>query len=121
MQRLVPSLIAIGALAVAACGSDAKSSIDAKPASTKVVTCPGAADIKATINVNAGGTAFMPSTATIPVGGIVHFDTTAAHPVGANDNSFTINTGDGCVQFTAAGSFGFQCLVHGFTGTITVQ
>jgi plastocyanin len=115
---------------VAACGDsnsstpDAPKSIDAAP-STKVVSCTGAT-IAATIGVNAGGTAFMPSTASVHVNDIVHFNSTASHPVasgasGTPDNKFTISTGDGCVQFLAAGTYPFFCSVHGFTGTITVQ
>jgi plastocyanin len=72
---------------------------------------------------------YDPMTVTIPVNGVVEFDLANAstHPVGPDNST---NTDQGifaqggkttCLQFTAAGTFGYRCTVHGFKGSVTVQ
>lgn len=72
---------------------------------------------------------YDPTTVTIPVNGVVEFDLDDAkfHPVGPDSST---NTDQGifaaggkttCLQFTAAGTFGYRCTVHGFKASVTVQ
>jgi plastocyanin len=40
----------------------------------------------------------------------------------ATDTALRVDFGaTACIEFDHAGSFGFKCAVHGFTGTIVVQ
>lgn len=72
-------------------------------------------------------TAFIPKTTTTGVGGIIKFVITSEHFVLPNtltttDPALMVSRGETkCFKFNVAGSYGFLCGVHGFTGTITVQ
>jgi plastocyanin len=120
--------LALAALLLAACGGDdgTPAQIDA-PALTKVqkVTCPTTAD--ATVMTTSTVDAYMPMNTPLPVGGVVKFVMAPAHnvapnTVGASDPGLTVDFGETkCLKFTEAGTFGFFCSAHGFSGTITVQ
>lgn len=71
---------------------------------------------------------YDPKTLTIPVNGVVLFDNqSVTHPVGPDNstntdaNLFAPAGKQTCLQFTAAGTFGYRCTVHGFKASITVQ
>jgi plastocyanin len=99
-----------------------------------VANCTGvaAADIATTITTDNTNNVFTPATATITHGQYVKFTTTGDHnfqnqPGAASTSTF--NSGSpgaqtACLQFTAAGSFPFECVVHasiGMLGTLTVN
>lgn len=143
----------IAAAALAACGSstntpdapktsdahgaDAPAPKDAMPDASQstvkvVANCTGvaAADIGTTITTS--GNTFSPSTATITAGQYVKFTTTGPHnfqnqsgaPANATFNSGSPGAQTSCLQFTVAGSYPFECIVHvgmGMTGTLTVN
>lgn len=125
--------LALAALLFAACGGDdgGGTGIDTQladaPSNNKVVTvnCPATAD--AMVTVNTAGTAYMPAATTVPVNAVVKFVMTATHNAAPNTQTTTdpgLNVGFGetkCLKFTTAGTFGFFCSAHGFSGTITVQ
>lgn len=107
---------------LAACGGDDGGSTDIDAASSTVsqVTC-GGATIAAT--VTAPGFAFTPMSSTISVGQIVQFDMPSSHNAVSDSSGlfradFNAST---CFRFDAAGSYGFHCEPHAFTGTIVVQ
>jgi plastocyanin len=116
---------------LAACGGDdggTNTMIDAMgSASNKVVevTCPGAVD--GMVTVNATGDAYVPKTQTVPPNAVVKFMITPGHDVTPNPQTTTdpglkVPLGaTKCLKFTTAGSYGFFCTPHGFSGTITVQ
>jgi hypothetical protein len=125
-------LVVLGLVLGPACGSDSKSTPDAKPtfdakASTVMkVNCPATPD--ATVTTPGFNYSITYKTGnSIPVNGIVHFTMEAAHDAdsgtnGASDGQFHVGFGgDECQQFTAAGMFPFFCSAHGFTGSLTVQ
>ena len=129
MTRLV-----LATLLVAACGGDdgGGGTPDAAMADgmmntnkVQAVTCPATVD--ATVTTESAVDAYMPMTTTVPVNGIVKFEMVGAHNVAPNtltttDPGLAVNFGETkCLKFTAAGTFGFFCTPHGFTGTITVQ
>lgn len=127
MKRLGLTLMLL-----AACGGDdggtpATPDAAGSGSSNKVVavTCPSAVD--GMVTVNAGGTAFSPMTQTVPANAVVKFVMTATHNAAPNTQTTTdpgLNVGFGetkCLKFTTAGTFGFFCSAHGFSGTITVQ
>ncbi len=72
--------------------------------------------------------AFMPMASSITMGQVVKFTTSSIHnvkpnPIAAMTDSgldVTFNTTK-CLRFTATGTFGFMCSVHGFAGTVTVN
>lgn len=83
----------------------------------------------ATVTSNDNVFNYDPTTVTIPVNGVVEFnlDDAKFHPVGPDSST---NTDQGifaaggkttCLQFTAAGTFGYRCTVHGFKASVTVQ
>jgi plastocyanin len=91
-----------------------------------------AADIGATITTAANADAFSPTTATITHGQYVKFTTTGFHnfenQVGAPATATFVSGSPGsqtaCLQFTVAGSYPFQCEIHGsmgMVGTLTVN
>jgi len=120
----------------AACGSDSKKSPDAaaqpdSAGSTIVsVSCAGITPA-ATVTINSTGDGYMPATTMITQGQVVLFMTQSLHdvfPGHATPDSTITDSGihvdfnmTGCRQFTAPGSFGFHCSIHGFNGTITVN
>ncbi len=119
-------------LVLAACGGDpdpatpdAASTADASTNKVQAVTCPTTAD--ATVTTSATIDAYDPMSTTVPVNAVVKFVMPAAHNVVPNtqttsDPGLSVNFGETkCLKFTAAGSYGFYCAPHGFTGTIVVQ
>jgi plastocyanin len=117
-------------LFAAACdtGGGAGPSIDAAPDSPPVPvvelsSCPAIVD--ATIMDSA--TMFIPKDSPVGRGGVVKFVITAEHFVLPNTLTTTdpaLNVGRGqtkCFRFNVAGTYGFLCGAHGFTGTVTVQ
>ncbi len=113
---------------VAACSTSSSSSspdaATAGPPTVMAVTCPAtpAASIMTMDDTNA----FMPSTASVSVGQIVKFTMSSTHDVvpdtTMSDPGLTVDlNATKCLQFTHAGTFGFHCGIHGFTGMITVQ
>lgn len=124
--------LAAVALVVAACGDDGgmpvapdARMIDASTHTVQTVTCPAspAAMVMTTNAVDA----YMPNAVTISVNQIVRFQMSGDHdvtpnPLGTTDPGLVVDGGQTkCLQFTQAGTFGFFCTPHGFTGTITVQ
>ena len=75
---------------------------------------------------------FSPNTATITAGQYVKFTTTGGHnfqnqPGAPADSTFESGAPGpqtACLQFTVAGSYPYECVVHvsmGMTGTLTVN
>jgi len=98
---------------------------DAAAPSVTTVTCP--ASPAATISAVNTTDAYSPSSATISVDGIVKFVMPSDHDVVAGPSN-TIDTGVAvgfsttkCLKFSKAGTFGFHCGPHAFTGTVVVQ
>lgn len=120
-------------------GADAKVFLDgARPDAPSMSTvhvvanCTGVAagDIAATITTS--GFSFSPSTATIAAGQYIKFTTAGNHnfqnqpgaPADAMFDSGPPGAQTACLQFTVAGSYPFECVVHasmGMTGTLTVN
>jgi len=107
----------------------------AAPASTVnvVPNCTGvqAADIAMTITTTDSDT-FKPSTASISAGQYVKFTTSDDHNFQSQSGATAAHTFSSgapgaqtvCLQFTVAGTFPFECVVHvdmGMTGTLTVN
>ena len=113
---------------LAACGGDdGGGTVDAakdSPAASivQVNPCPGTVD--ATVMTTTANM-YMPMATTITQGQVVKFTMNAAHDVAPNGAASTGLVvplgGERCYRFTGAGSFGFKCTPHGFTGTITVN
>ena len=112
---------------LAACGGDDGGNNpmpDAPPMASivRVDPCPGTTD--ATV-ITTTANMYMPMATTITQGQVVKFTMNAAHDVAPNGASSTGLAvplgGERCYRFTSAGSFGFKCTPHGFTGTITVN
>ncbi|MEO6775380.1 MAG: hypothetical protein ABI467_20625, partial [Kofleriaceae bacterium] len=62
----------------------------------------------------------------ISAGQIVEFKTSITHDVnpalsGSDPGVKAGFSSDVCLKFTAAGTFGFYCSRHGFTGSVTVN
>jgi len=98
---------------------------DATAASVTSVTCP--ATPGGTITAVNGTNAYSPATVTVAVDGVVKFVMPSSHNVVAGPNN-TIDTGVAvafsattCLKFAKAGTYGFHCGPHGFTGTVVVQ
>ena len=75
----------------------------------------------ATVDVGIAGNGFSPSTVNIQVGDTVRWtnDTGTFHDVKANDNSYGNTAGTSWTfthTFSAPGSFGYYCSIHGFPG-----
>jgi plastocyanin len=91
----------------------------------------------ATSRVSIMNFAYAPQTITVQVGDTVTWTNrdTAPHNAAADDGSWNSNPGcssnsttsclslgqSGSHTFTSAGTFGYHCSVHGFTGTVIVQ
>ena len=119
-------------LAIAACGGDDSSNVqvdapsaDSTQQAVQAVTCPGSPD--ATVTSSNTSSVYAPAATTVPVGGIVKFAMASTHNVAPNtlvntDPGLSVGFGETkCLKFNKAGTFGFFCTAHSFTGTITVQ
>lgn len=115
------------ALAVSACGSDAAkpdASVDAKPTSVVMVTCP--ATPAGTIMTNDMTDAYMPMSVMINQGQVVKFVTSVTHNVVPDPTSdpglkVDFSSPGTCLMFTQTGTFGFHCSIHLFEGSVVVQ
>jgi plastocyanin len=97
--------------------------IDAPPPTVLAVDCATAV---VSANVTTGNMVYAPEATTIQVGQIVKFTMPSEHdvfPSGAMiDSGLKVDFGaTACLKFTAPGTFGFMCLAHGFTGTVTAN
>lgn len=106
--------------------SDAAPHTDAAPATVMAVTCPsGTVPTIASTDTNLSS--YTPSSVSIGVGQIVKFTMSSEHNVvpntiGMSDPGLSVDFGaTKCLMFTKAGTFGFFCSVHGFSGTVVVQ
>lgn len=106
---------------------DAPQSIDAPANAVMEVSCTGITP-SASVMTNDASFSFMPAATTISVGQVVKFTTSASHNVAPNPSAPKTDPGlsvgfnkTACLKFTAAGTFGFFCMPHGFTGTVTVN
>jgi plastocyanin len=120
--------VSLAVAVLSACTGGSETPIDATPDSPPVPvvalsSCPAIVD--ATIIDTP--TAFIPKVTETRVGVIVKFSITAEHFVMPNtltttDPALMVSRGQTqCFKFNVAGSYGFLCGVHGFTGTITVN
>jgi plastocyanin len=116
-------------ITLTACGGsssdtpDAARQIDAAAASVMAVTCP--ATPAASITAKDADMTFMPTAVTINIGQVVQFIMPATHNVAPNttmsDPGLVVDFRQTkCLTFTRAGTFGFHCVPHGFSGTVTV-
>jgi plastocyanin len=129
----VRSLLAISAFALSACGGgdegakpDApKPPVDARTSMVMAVTCPATTPVTFTTQ----DVSFLPKTAAITLGQIVKFESTnTSHPIipipgdPLSDPGLSVPGGQTkCFNFLATGTFKFQCMVHGYAGTLTVN
>jgi plastocyanin len=122
------SLLAL-LITLAAYGCSSSSSTpDAPPAVATVmaVTCPANPDASI-MSSDLNSTSYIPGSVSIGVGQIVKFTMSPAHNVapsltGTTDTGLNVGFGaTACLKFTKAGTFGFYCTVHLFTGTAVVQ
>lgn len=112
---------------LAACGGDDGGNnnmqMDAPPVASVALVDPCPATADATIMTLA--TRFEPMATTINQGQVVKFESTSTHPVRAQtgtDPALMIPEGaTRCFRFTMPGTYKFQCSVHGYAGTITVN
>jgi plastocyanin len=97
-----------------------------------VPNCTGVTSGEIGVTITTSGFTFSPSTATIAAGKYVKFTTTGFHnfqskpsaPANKTFSSGPAGAQTACLQFTLAGSYPFECVVHasmGMTGTLTVQ
>lgn len=127
--------VALLAVLAAACGGDdtantpdaATNNVDANTNKVVEVTCPGSPDATV-MAINTNDTSYLPMATTISVNGVVRFEISSHHDVTPNPLAATTDPGlvvasaeTKCLRFTEAGTYGFFCTPHGFTGTITVQ
>lgn len=125
--------LALAALLLSACGGDdggssgtpdAGNTADANTNKVQAVTCPATVD--ATVTTKPSGESYDPMMTTVPVNAIVKFEMPGDHHVAPNptsgDPGLSVGFGETkCLKFTAAGTYGFYCTPHGFSGTIVVQ
>jgi plastocyanin len=116
--------------ATAACGGghgDDVVTIDSPASSTNTVTTVDCASNAATATVVTQNFMFSPMATTITVGQVVKFQLESSHDVGPDPSTTTDPGlsvdfgGTACLKFAKAGTFGFKCTVHNFTGSITVN
>jgi len=100
--------------------------VDAPPPAATVVavTCP--ATPARTITASNSQDIYVPSSVTITVSQVVKFTMPSDHNVTPDntmsDPVLSVNYSETkCLMFTRAGTFGFHCVPHGFTGTVIVQ
>jgi plastocyanin len=129
----VRNMLAISALAMAACSGDGGSaapdaaSPDAPVVAVKEVPCPATPDAWFVTN----GLMFSPSAATIRVGQIAKLESNSLeHPIGPfkggdpleTDPALMVTAGRSkCFTFMRPGTFKFICSAHFYVGTLTVQ
>lgn len=111
-----------------ACGGDdggggspdaATSGPDAAPLEVASVDC-GSVTPDQTITTS--GFMYSPMSVTITTGQVVMFTPASAHDVASDDGKFSVPLGGtGCFRFNQAGTYGFHCTPHGFTGSVVVQ
>lgn len=129
---------------LAACGSDSNPSIDApraidapRPIDAPMIDAapPDALTLVQTVDcagvtpaqtIVTSGLSYSPNAVTINVNDIVEFQMTASHDVqpnatGSDPGIHVPFSADQCKKFTAAGTYGFHCGPHQFTGSITVN
>ncbi|MBK9034554.1 MAG: hypothetical protein IPL61_25355 [Myxococcales bacterium] len=99
---------------------------DAAASSVVEVPCAGAT-IASEVTAPGPGFNFVITQATIASGAVVRFMMPGVHSAvsgntpGVADGLFSVGFSETkCFQFTAAGTFGFWCNPHQFTGSITV-
>ena len=124
--------LSISALILAACGGDgdqapvdAPSGVDATSSKVAEVACPASTPVTFTTQ----DLSFMPSMASITMGQIVKLQSTnSTHPIvpivndPMSDPGLRVPAGQSkCFNFLATGTFKFQCMVHGYVGTLTVN
>ncbi|MDQ3340076.1 MAG: hypothetical protein M4D80_33370 [Myxococcota bacterium] len=104
-------------------GGSADAAIDTAPQATIVLVDPCPATADATFMTLAE--AFSPTSATITQGQVVKYVTTATHPVKAQPGTeATLAVPEQqtrCFRFTATGTYKFQCAIHSYAGTLTVN
>lgn len=85
-----------------------------------LVSCPGATPAA---TFTTPGNRFEPSSDTVSAGDVVRFDPSTGHDVASSQSGlFSVPLGgERCFRFDRAGSFGFRCTTHGFTGTLVVE
>jgi plastocyanin len=128
----VRCMLAISVLALAACddGGDGTGTpdaprIDAQVSNVMAVTCPATTSVTFTTLAER----FEPTTASITRGQIVKFESTnSTHPIEPipnnplSDPGLVVPAGSTkCFTFLSAGMYKFQCTVHGYPGTLTVN
>ena len=114
---------------LAACGDDGGTILPDAPKAATVseVSCTGITPAASIMTTDASFS-FMPSTATITAGGVVKFTTSLSHNIVPNPSAPKTDPGitvgfnkTVCLKFSAAGTYGFMCMPHGFTGSVTVN
>jgi len=116
-------------ISLAACGGngsvgiDAAASRDGSSSAVRAVTCPPG-DMP---TITTSEVAYVPPSLGISVGGIVKFVMSPAHnttpdPSGSSDPALLVDFGaTACFEFDKAGTYGFLCSVHRFSGQILVR
>jgi plastocyanin len=116
-------------LFVAACGGGSDGGDDTPPtdgpAAASVVSTACGSEVE---TINTLGTRFDPMSVTISMGQVVAFDNGEVAddhdivPNSPNADGLEVGRGEvGCFRFTATGTFGFRCGIHGFVGTVVVE
>lgn len=133
-MKLAITLVSI--LAAAACGGDdgttqkdatGSGSGSGSAATVQVVTCTGTPPKVSTDSDTAMHYTYSTTTPpSITVGSVVEFKMTPAHNVAPaltnSDPGLKVDYGaDVCLKFTKAGTFGFYCTTHGFSGSVVVN
>ena len=87
------------------------------------VTAIDCASASPAVTVTTPGFRFEPQSSTIDAGQVVKFDPAEGHDVASDvAGQFSVSLGGAaCFRFDQAGTFGFHCRPHGFTGSIEVQ
>jgi plastocyanin len=114
------------ALPLLGCGGDDQPIADDEPlppdaaASADVVEVD-CASATAAATVTTVGFAYEPASVTVATGEVVKFTPQDGHDAMGQGNAIDVPlAGEGCYRFDAAGSFGFFCSPHGFSGTVEV-
>lgn len=119
-------------ITLAACGGSSSNAPDAAPGdaagqTVMAVTCPATVPLTVDAPDSDNKFVFTPANMPISVGSIVKFTmhsdhTVVPNPLEMTDAGLKVNRNETkCLMFTRAGTFGFQCGMHHFVGTVTVQ